>query len=225
MPTSSRDALAYLLTWTTYGTWLRGDRRGYVGRSLAGEGPVSPKLNVFGTPYQVDDGRTFNWDANAMKGRPVCLTSEQAACAAEALCDLAARVGYDLLCGAVMRDHVHLLVAAHPHGKNEIMRRFKSVSAVRLTQHFGHPPAKAGDSLEKGGRWWTREGSKREKRDEAAVAAAIEYVAEQADKLAEIVDGTVVRKVVGVCDGTPRVKLGREGTPRPRPGALEGWQR
>ncbi len=24
------EPLAFLLTWTTYGTWLRGDRRGWV---------------------------------------------------------------------------------------------------------------------------------------------------------------------------------------------------
>ncbi len=196
MPKKRTKALATLLTWTTYGTWLRGDQRGYVGKTLADKGLVVPKRNAYGTPYDADSGRTLNRDATAMKGRPVFLTLLQAACAAEALCELAGRTGYDLLRGAIMRDHVHLVVAAHPHDKNEIMRRMKSIASVRLTKRFGHPPAKAGGSCEGGGRWWTKEGSKREKREEAAVEAAIEYVVRQKDKLAEIADGCVLRMFV-----------------------------
>ncbi len=199
MAKASNYALAYLLTWTTYGTWLRGDRRGYVGKSLAGGGSVVPARNEFGTPYDADDGRTLQWDANSLKSEPVRLSAEQALCVAEALGEGAGRSGYEIVRASVMQDHVHVVVLAHPDGKNEVFRRLKGISAVRLTQRFGRPPAKAGclssgrGTENKGGRWWTQDGSKREKRGEAAVAAAVEYVAAQEHKLAEIVDDCVVR--------------------------------
>ena len=43
----------WLLTWTTYGTWLPGDRRGFVGlqRDLQG---VPSIHNSPGTPYDAD---------------------------------------------------------------------------------------------------------------------------------------------------------------------------
>jgi REP element-mobilizing transposase RayT len=135
----SHPALAYHLTWTTYGTWLRGDRRGYVGRTLLSGQAVAPKRHQFGTPYDADHGRTYNYDANAMKGAPVHLTPAQASRVAEALREGCDRAGYALLAAAVMDDHVHVLVAAHPDGKREMMRRLKNVSAVRLTQTFGRP--------------------------------------------------------------------------------------
>jgi REP element-mobilizing transposase RayT len=183
MSSAACQAIAYLLTWTTYGTWLRGDKRGYVGRTLDGDGSVRPANNEYGERYDADDGRTYNRDFDALKSQPVHLTAEQAACAAEALCEAARGAGYDLARAAVMRDHVHVLVGAHPDSKSEVMRKLKGVSAVRLTQRFGRP----------GGRWWTRSGSEREKWDGGAVAAAEAYVASQENKLAEIVSGRVVQ--------------------------------
>ncbi len=183
MSSAARQAIAYLLTWTTYGTWLRGDKRGYVGCTLDGDGGVRPTNNEFSAPYDADDGRTYNRDFSALKSPPVHLTAEQAACAAEALCEAARGAGYDLARAAVMRDHVHVLVGAHADGKSEVMRKLKGVSAVRLTQRFGRP----------GGSWWTRSGSEREKWDEGAVAAAEAYVGGQKGKLAEVVEGRVVQ--------------------------------
>ncbi|MBN2562587.1 MAG: transposase [Phycisphaerae bacterium] len=215
----AREPLAYLLTWTTYGTWLRGDRRGYVGRTLRRRDGVAPMRNEYGTPYDADDGRTYNWDANALKSSPANLTQDQAVCAAEAFCEVGARSGYELIRASVMSDHVHVLVSAHPDGKNEIFRRLKNVSAVRLTQRYGRPQPMtprprlggtsvvSGGAVNEGGRWWTKGGSQRENWDEAAVAAAVEYVAGQEHKLAEVIDGVVVRRVAGE-RGCPPAKAG-----------------
>lgn len=192
MSSGRPEALAYLLTWTTYGTWLRGDSRGYVGRTLAGGEQVVPAHNDYGTPYDALDGRTRNTDATRLKSQPVYLTREQCTCVALAFCEVSETAGYQLLRASVMPDHVHVLTAAHAHGMREIMRRLKSISSVRLTQRFGHPPAKAGGSCDGGGRWWTRGGSLREKRSEAAVAAAAIYVERQGSMLAEVVNGRVV---------------------------------
>jgi REP element-mobilizing transposase RayT len=214
MTSNSRQPIAYHLTWTTYGTWLRGDKRGYVGRTLSQEGSVTPPHNEYHSLYDADDGRTYNRDANALKSSPVHLNAQQAACAATALCEAAEHAGYELLRAAVMADHVHVLVAAHPDGKREMLRRLKNVAAVRLTQQFGRPaprgcPSSAGNPSAKaegsriaaegsrgeGGRWWTRLGSLREKWDEGSAAAAMEYIVQQTGKLAEVVDGRMVSSV------------------------------
>ena len=36
------DVLAYFLTWTTYGTWLPGDARGWVNRHPQGDNVIAP---------------------------------------------------------------------------------------------------------------------------------------------------------------------------------------
>ena len=43
----------WLLTWTTFGTWLPGDQRGFVGRERAADGRQS-WLNVPGTPARTE---------------------------------------------------------------------------------------------------------------------------------------------------------------------------
>jgi REP element-mobilizing transposase RayT len=191
------QAQAYLLTWTTYGTWLRGDPRGYVGNTLLGTSlGVAPKNNEYGSPYDADQGRTFNWDLAALKSQPVTLTGAQAQQVAEALIEVAERSHYELLRVSIMSDHVHVLVSAHDDGKEEIARRLKNVTAVRLTQQFGRPAPKD-SSCSDGGRWWTRDSNKRESRDRAALMAAEDYVAKQAYKLAEIVDNRVIAQERG----------------------------
>jgi hypothetical protein len=39
------------ITWTTYGTWLPGDERGYVANTLQDNELYLPRENVVGTPY------------------------------------------------------------------------------------------------------------------------------------------------------------------------------
>lgn len=39
------------VTWTTYGTWLPGDARGYVSPTRQHEADTLPKQNLYGTPY------------------------------------------------------------------------------------------------------------------------------------------------------------------------------
>lgn len=37
------DPLAFFLTWTTYGTWLPGDERGWVAKGKGFQGPAPDK--------------------------------------------------------------------------------------------------------------------------------------------------------------------------------------
>ena len=175
-------AVGYLLTWTTYGTWMRGDARGYVGETLQPDGSVLPRVNEPGKNYSADDSLTLTTDLARLKNRPVLLGQSEATVVAEALVELSRRRAYMIRSAAVMSDHVHVAMDAEPEEARWAIRRFKSITAVRLSQRFGSPS----------GRWWTREGSKRIKESRSAYEAAIRYVANQSGKLAEVVDNQVV---------------------------------
>jgi hypothetical protein len=68
---------AWLLTWTTYGTWLPGDKRGSVTRVRESRDPRQMH-NAPGTLY---DSRMPGLEAAAqhsMRGQPIFLTRAQA---------------------------------------------------------------------------------------------------------------------------------------------------
>jgi hypothetical protein len=58
-------ALAYLITFTTYGTWLHGDERGSVDRDH----------NIPGTPYLAPKRRRVGWERRLSRQEPVRLDS------------------------------------------------------------------------------------------------------------------------------------------------------
>lgn len=58
--------IAYLLTWTIYGTWLHGDQRG----------SVDDTHNQFGTPYLDPDHSSVVRESDAMLSPAVWLDHE-----------------------------------------------------------------------------------------------------------------------------------------------------
>jgi len=160
----------WLLTWTTYGTWLPGDPRGFVSNVREGPGP-EVRHNVPQTPYDADDARVRERALANLVGQPVWLTAEQASLLAEQFRETAAFRGWQLLVFAVMANHVHLVVGVRGDpDPPRLLHDFKSYGTRALRGH-GHRPS--------GGRWWTESGSRRKLPDERAVRAAIEYVRNQ----------------------------------------------
>src|SRR5580692_713557 len=68
---------AWLLTWTTYGSWLPGDRRGSVTRMREVPGPRRLH-NIPGTPYDGPLPELESVAQAALKGSPIFLTLPQA---------------------------------------------------------------------------------------------------------------------------------------------------
>jgi REP element-mobilizing transposase RayT len=166
---------AWLLTWTTYGTWLPGDPRGSVTRVR--DSSVPRKLhNQLGTPY---DGPMPELQAAAraaLKGAPVYLNCAQAERIVAQFNETAGHCNWRLLAAAVMRNHVHLVVVApDTFESSELLRTFKSYASRALNNSFPRPA---------GGRWWTTSASRRSLPDERAIDAAVRYVREQAGALA-----------------------------------------
>ena len=169
---------ALLITWTCYGTWLPGDRRGHVSNTLLPEGGFLPKENVPDTPYSQGDELTRQRARELQKGETIYLTAEQALVVAVSLCQAAQTRGWRILRAAVMANHVHVVVMDCPNDGPTVRRILKGTSQAALNDHKGHNQ-----------RWWTQGGSDRYKNDWPAIEAAVEYVAKQPGMLAFIIDG------------------------------------
>jgi REP element-mobilizing transposase RayT len=178
MPASRPFAL--LITWTTYGTWLPGDRRGYVSNTRRALG-WEPKENAPQTSYRADDAYTRHCAQELQQGPTVRLTATQARSAAEALLESTTRRGWRIERAAVMTDHVHVVLSECPPDGSVCRRVLKGVSQQALGRLAGRLQ-----------RWWTAGGSDRYLNDVTSIDAAIAYVANQRGILAEIVDGRVV---------------------------------
>ncbi len=119
----------WLLTWTTYGTWLPGDVRGSVSRVRESQSPRQYH-NTPGSPYDCPvPGLRMAAEA-ALKGRPILLNSKQANVILTRFRETAAYRQWRLLAAAVMRNHVHLVVVADDAAKSaDLLRTFKSYAS------------------------------------------------------------------------------------------------
>jgi REP element-mobilizing transposase RayT len=163
----------WLLTWTTYGTWLPGDARGSVTRVREGAAPDGPRIehDKLETPYMKNLPGLVRASRVGMKGDPMRLSLEQAAIAAHDFSATARYRGWGLLAGSVMANHAHLVVGVHGDPPPEkLLQIFKSYASRALNRAFGRPV---------GGTWWTESGSRRKLSGDQAVASGVRYVESQ----------------------------------------------
>jgi REP element-mobilizing transposase RayT len=161
---------AWLLTWTTYGTWLPGDKRGSVTRVRESDAPRK-EHDEPGTPYDGPMPALRDPARAMMKGPPVLLSHRQAEVIKAQFIESALYRGWRLLAAAVMRNHVHLVVVADDAVDSaELLKTFKSYASRALNAQFPRPQA---------GRWWTVSASRRSLPDERAIQDAVRYVREQ----------------------------------------------
>ena len=86
--------IAYMLTWTTYGTWLQGDERGYCkdGKTLAANSGL------------------YNSNYNSLKHKPVYLSDQQRDVAKNGIHKEAKRIGQHVYALTVRNNHIHLIL-------------------------------------------------------------------------------------------------------------------
>jgi REP element-mobilizing transposase RayT len=116
------------------------------------------------------------------KQASVWLNAAQAFCVAETLVASAKPRGWRIPRAAVMANHIHVVVFDCPNDGPAVRRVLKGTTQAALTKLAGSPRT-----------WWTTGGSDRYKNDQQAVENAINYVAGQANKLAEVIDMVAVR--------------------------------
>ncbi len=140
--------IAYMLTWTTYGTWLQGDERGYVkdGKTLH----ANPRLN------------TSNY--NALKRKPVFLSDNQRFVVKNGICQEASRVDQRIYALTVQYNHIHLILGRTGDTIESAAHRYKR-AATYVLRKMG---------IE--GKIWTKGYDKRYCYKQNDLNARIEYV-------------------------------------------------
>jgi len=146
--------IAYFLTWTTYGTWLPGDARGWVRHH---EGSA-------GTPYRPADPERETRARHAMTHRPVTLSPPMRKVVESAVRRTAKRRGWPLHALNVRSNHVHVVLTATDRPPERVMASLKAWASRCLNQAAG---------TDRQGRWWTRHGSTRYIKTQASLRAAV----------------------------------------------------
>lgn len=156
------------ITWTTYGTWLPGDPRGYVSRTLTPTSEYLPKENLPQTPYRKDEPLTRSTARSRQKWPTVWLNQDQALIVAQTLIKSCQDRNWFIPQAAVMANHIHVIVMNCPPEGPAIRRILKGTTQAALSK-------KDGTTLT----WWTTGGSDRYKNDDRAIEVAIVYVRNQ----------------------------------------------
>lgn len=147
-------AIAYFSTWTTYGTWLPGDERGWF---QSGAGWREPdQLRAFAAALR-------------MTTEAVILDPEQRALVERVVAQHADFRGWKMYAVNCRTNHVHVVVSA-PDRTLELPReQFKSWTNRRLKEQSG------GTRTD----WWTERGWDVYIDDLEQLAAVVEYVTER----------------------------------------------
>ncbi len=164
----------WLITWTTYGSWLPGDRRGFVGtiRDAKGEKVTHNQPH---TPCDADIPPLERYARTIMKGPPIFLVFQQAKVLFQQFRETEKHRGWCLRAVGIMANHIHLVVGVPGDPDPEKIRGdFKAYGSRVLNKGWGKPKSET---------WWTESGSDRNLPDEAALLAAIEYVRNQKNPL------------------------------------------
>jgi REP element-mobilizing transposase RayT len=159
------SALAYFITFSTYGTWLHGDDRGSVDRNnnVAGEVLLPADIKLRHTREALMTEPEYRMEVTE---RETVLAT---------ICQHASFRGWSLLAVHVRTNHVHVVVVGDAKPER-MMTEFKAYASRALNR------TKARGARRK---HWTRHGSTRWLNTEDSVRRAIEYtVDEQGEPMA-----------------------------------------
>ena len=153
---NTAEPLAYFMTWTTYGTWLPGDERGW-SRKKEGQQEASPLVEEI--------------NASRMKEPAFVLDTEQRAIVEATIgahCEIR---NWTLHAVSARSNHVHVVVTARGYSPDTVMRQFKAWCTRKL-RDAGVPRKNV----------WTESGSRRWINRESDLHTAIDYVVNAQDR-------------------------------------------
>ena len=156
------DPLAYFLTWTTYGTWLPGDQRGWFDKPGEWHKPDEYR-QMIASLLMTEDACVLNADQRQIVEATI-----------RRHCQVRSWVLHAVNCRS---NHVHVVVTAPGYQPDLVMDQFKAWCTSKLKEH---------DKAQKHGKevrtkWWTERGSRRWINEQTALDSAVEYVVEQQD--------------------------------------------
>jgi|SRR5579884_1879783 len=154
--------LAFLLTWTTYGSWLHGDERGWVQSGQAGI--QAPDLD------RQDNARV------RMMEQAVTLNDAQRLMVERTIREVCQFRKWTIHAINVRSNHVHVVLSAE-HLPEQVLSQLKAWCSRRLSEQIGLTVET--DSRNGRKRWWTEHGSTKWINDDNYLQNAIRYVNER----------------------------------------------
>ncbi len=151
--------IAYMLTWTTYGTWLQGDRRGWVKNGEI----LRPNESL----ESVNRGQ--------MKFGQTVLTKEQRISAVEAIMNEADGLKQKIFALAVCSNHIHLAAENINLPVGRVVSHYKNAARLILQEQGFN------------GKLWSQGFDKRYCMNEKELAAKIAYICEHKNTDAEVI--------------------------------------
>lgn len=155
------EPLAFFLTWTTYGTWLPGDGRGWVKKP---------------GDFRESDSSRERAASKLMTEPALTLTDEQRRIVEDTIAAHCRIRGWHLHAVNARTQHVHVVVTAPGRNPEDVMDQFKAWCTRKLKERE-RSLGTAGDSVRQN--WWTQRGSKRWINNNDDLCAAIQYVVEE----------------------------------------------
>jgi REP element-mobilizing transposase RayT len=104
--------LGYMVTWTTYGTWLQGDKRGFV---------RDGKILKASTELEQDNKKRQSNDK-------ISLTKEQREVVRNSILREAEKIRENVLAISVRSNHIHAVIEAGGKPINTVINRFKTAA-------------------------------------------------------------------------------------------------
>jgi REP element-mobilizing transposase RayT len=154
-------ALAYHITWTTYGTWLPGDARGWI------------KKNTLG--IQEPDSEREEQARELMAEEAVLLAPAQRALVEHTIREHCQIRKWSLHAVNARSNHVHMVVTADCEAR-EVMNQLKAWCSRKLSDAAGLENAVAVKAGRR--RWFTEGGNHKTIEDEEYLNNAVRYVME-----------------------------------------------
>ncbi len=153
------DAVAYLITFTTYGTWLHGDQRG----------SVDPRHDVYDAPVVGPSAVLRSHSAQRLSHPKIHLDTSCRGIVQRTIEEVCEYKSWTVHALDVRTNHIHVVVSA-PDAPERIMNTLKSWATRRMSES---------GAIKKGTKVWTRHGSTRYLWNTRSLRKACEYVAEQ----------------------------------------------
>jgi REP element-mobilizing transposase RayT len=114
--------IGYMVTWTTYGSWLQGEKKGYVkkGQILA----QNEKLKSANQSLQ--------------KYPTIKLNPEQKQVVENAIIEEARKINHKIFATAVCSNHVHIVAGISRESIEQAVHRYKYSATLALRKYIGH---------------------------------------------------------------------------------------
>lgn len=155
LPFNTDEAIAYFITWTTYGTWLPGDQRGWWRK-----GELQSPNELF-----------RKMAAAKMKETGFTLSPDERNSVEETVARHCHVRGWTLHAVNARTNHVHVVVTAPSYAPNRVREQFKAWCTRRLKSIISNRD-----------RFWTEGGSCRWINHDDDLEAAVIYVNDTQDR-------------------------------------------